>query len=255
MFAWKKTMRSKRRRSLAPPLRFSPTAWAKLLYLRDLGETEVGGFAISHATALLSIEDVQLLRQICSPTSVAFDDPSVADFFDSQVDLGRPPQEFGRIWVHTHPGDCPRPSPTDEETFARVFGNTDWAVMFILAQGGQTYARLQINAGPGVVCLLPVEIDYRPPFGGSDEVAWKQEYAENVTSWHEALRADRLAQELAAEERLLQDSPLLPERPRTRLAIYDQRDEPFEDWRDPFFYGGDDPPFDFELQRMIHEGF
>jgi len=31
----------------SPTLRFSPTAWAKLLYLRDLGETEVGGFPAS----------------------------------------------------------------------------------------------------------------------------------------------------------------------------------------------------------------
>ena len=163
MFARKTTMRPRRRRrhrSLAPPLRFTPTAWAKLLYLRDRGDTEVGGFAISAASALLSIEDVQLVRQICSPTSVVFDDQSVADFFDKQVDQGRSPQEFGRIWVHTHPGNSPHPSMTDEETFARVFGNTEWAVMFILAQGGQTYARLQIKAGPGAVCLLPVEIDY-----------------------------------------------------------------------------------------------
>ena len=78
----------RRRRSLAPPLRFSPTAWAKLLFLRDRGPTEVGGFAISSATEPLIVEDVRLVRQICSPTSVVFNDESVADFFDSQVDQG-----------------------------------------------------------------------------------------------------------------------------------------------------------------------
>jgi len=30
-----------------PKLRFSPTAWAKLLFLRDRGPTEVGGFGIT----------------------------------------------------------------------------------------------------------------------------------------------------------------------------------------------------------------
>ena len=30
-----------------PILRFSPTAWAKLLFLRDYGPTEVGGFGIA----------------------------------------------------------------------------------------------------------------------------------------------------------------------------------------------------------------
>jgi hypothetical protein len=68
--------------SRSPALRLSPTAWAKLLYLRDAGETEVGGFGISAADDLLFVEDVQLVRQTCDVASVAFDDESVADFFD-----------------------------------------------------------------------------------------------------------------------------------------------------------------------------
>ena len=45
-----------------PTLRFSPTAWAKLLYLRDRGQTEVGGFGITASDDLLRVEDVQLVR-------------------------------------------------------------------------------------------------------------------------------------------------------------------------------------------------
>ena len=41
------------------------------------------------------------------------------------------------------------PSGTDEETFARCFGSSDWALMFILARGGETYVRLALHAGPG----------------------------------------------------------------------------------------------------------
>ena len=33
--------------TVAPPLRFSPAAWAKLLWLRDAGPTEIGGFAVT----------------------------------------------------------------------------------------------------------------------------------------------------------------------------------------------------------------
>jgi proteasome lid subunit RPN8/RPN11 len=161
-------------------LRISPTAWAKLLYLRDLGQTEVGGFGICTGDELLHIEDIQLVRQVCSCVSVAFDDESVADFFDRQVDRGLQPQQFGRVWVHTHPGGCPQPSETDEETFARAFGTADWAVMFILACGGQTYARLQMNAGPGASIEIPVEVDYSRPFAGSDLDAWEDEYLANV---------------------------------------------------------------------------
>ena len=50
----------------SPTLRFSPTAWAKLLYLSYLGETEVGSIRISAVDDLPCVEDVQLVRQICT---------------------------------------------------------------------------------------------------------------------------------------------------------------------------------------------
>ena len=87
-----------------PALRFSPYAWAKLLYLRDRGDTEVGGFGITCPKDLLFVEDVRLVRQRSTWASVRFDDAAVADFFDGEVDAGRQPEEFGRLWLHTHPG-------------------------------------------------------------------------------------------------------------------------------------------------------
>jgi proteasome lid subunit RPN8/RPN11 len=165
---------------LARPLRFTPYAWAKLLRLRDLGETEVGGFGISAKDDLLLVEDVRLVQQVCSPVTVKFKDQSVADYFDEQVDRGLAPERFARLWIHTHPGDSPHPSSTDEQTFARSFGSADWAVMFILAQGGQTYARLRFNAGPRGELLLPVEIDFERPFAASDWEAWDEEYLNSV---------------------------------------------------------------------------
>jgi proteasome lid subunit RPN8/RPN11 len=161
-------------------LRFSPTAWAKLLFLRDEGDTEIGAFGISAQDDLLFVEDVQLATQTCTWVHVQFDDESVADFFDRQVDAGRRPEEFGRLWIHTHPGISPEPSGTDEATFSRVFGRSDWAVMFILARGGQTFARLRYNVGPGAEIKLPVEIDYSRPFTGSSMDAWEEEYRANV---------------------------------------------------------------------------
>jgi len=161
-------------------LRFSPTAWAKLLFLRDYGKTEVGGFGITAKDDLLLVEDIQLVGQVCSWAHVAFNDESVADFFDEQVDRGHAPEQFARIWVHTHPGDCPRPSQTDEETFERVFGLSDWAVMFILAAEGQAYARLRFNVGPRAEMEVPIEIDYSRVFSGCDLDSWEQEYLANV---------------------------------------------------------------------------
>ena len=150
------------------------------MFLRDLGETEVGGFGIAAAEDLLSLDDIQLVRQVSTVASVALDDEAVADFFDREVDLGLSPQRFSRIWVHTHPGSCPQPSSTDEDTFARVFGRTDWAVMFILARGGQTCARLEFHVGPGGGLLIPVEVDFSRPFPAADQAAWREEYFASV---------------------------------------------------------------------------
>jgi hypothetical protein len=179
-------------------LRFSPTAWAKLLFLRDAGETEVGGFGISAADDLLLVQDIQLVRQTCNVGAVAFDDRSVADFFDRQVDAGVAPARCARIWVHTHPGHHPQPSTTDEATFARVFGRCDWAVMFILARDGQRYTRLRFNVGPGGSLMLPMEVDYRRPFQASDRAAWGEEYAANVEEQHATSMLDDLQQRLPA---------------------------------------------------------
>lgn len=122
------------------------------------------------------MEDIRLVRQFCSAVTVAFDDTAVAEFFDEQVDLDRAPQQFARIWVHTHPGTSPAPSSTDEETFHGVFGRCDRAVMFIIARGGRSYARLQFGVGPGAQIEIPVTVDWNPEFAAADPEEWEQEY-------------------------------------------------------------------------------
>ena len=92
------------------------------------------------------------------------------------VDLGLPPERFARVWIHTHPGNSASPSCVDEETFVRSFGRSDWALMFILAQGGQTTARLRFHVGPGGDCELPVDVDFFCDFAAPNRTAWKEEY-------------------------------------------------------------------------------
>lgn len=161
-------------------LRFTPYAWAKLFFLRDIGPTEVGGFGISRSDDLLLIEDIELVEQDCTAVSVEFDDDSVADFFDRQVDAGRRPEQFARVWVHTHPGDSPAPSIVDEETFERCFGGADWAIMFILAESGNHYARACFNVGPGTDRPLRCRQGFDVEFPAADHKAWFAEYRDNV---------------------------------------------------------------------------
>ncbi len=81
-----------------------------------------------------------------------------------------------------HPGSSPTPSGTDEQTFMRVFGKCDWAVLFVLSRTNQTYARLRFNVGPGGDLDLPVEVDYTQPFAASDHAAWLAEYQLHVSA-------------------------------------------------------------------------
>lgn len=148
--------------------------------MRDRGPTEIGAFGITGPDEPLLITDVILVPQQCTSVTVRFDDAGVADYFDAQVDLGRKPEQFARLWLHTHPGVSAEPSSTDEATFGRVFGAADWAVMFILARGGATYARLRFRAGPGGQLRIPVEVDFSGDFAGSDQTAWNQEYQQNI---------------------------------------------------------------------------
>jgi len=168
-----------------PALRFSPTAWAKLLYFRDRSENEVGGFGVTKPDDLLFVTEFIAVKQEVSCVSIKFDDEAVSKLFDEQVDLGRKPEQFARLWLHTHPGDSPEPSSTDEQTFKRVFGSCQWAVMFVLAQDGSTYARLSFNIGPGSQILIPIEVDYSQEFGPSVHELWDAEYAANIgaTEW------------------------------------------------------------------------
>lgn len=175
---------------MRPTLKFAPTAWGKLVYLRDRGPTEIGAFGISDPKEPLVITDLVLIPQECTVVTVKFEDAGVADYFDAQVDQGRRPEEFARLWLHTHPADSPAPSSVDEATFSRVFGKADWAVMFILARGGATYARLRFRAGPGGQMRIPVDVDYSREFCASDQAAWNREYQENVRMPLPALPSD-----------------------------------------------------------------
>ena len=163
-------------------LRFAPPAWAKLMFLRDYRKNEVGGFGISSRRDLLLIEDVRLVRQRCSATSVELDDTAVADFFDAQVDRGLRPEQFGRVWFHTHLGRSARPSSRDDATFARCFADPNWAIMVVLAKGGAIHAQLRFNAGPGGSRNIPVGVDFRRSFAASDHAAWTREYLQCVVS-------------------------------------------------------------------------
>jgi proteasome lid subunit RPN8/RPN11 len=160
------------------------------VFLRDQGPTEIGGFGTASQDDPLLIEDFVLVKQSCTAVTIKFEDAAVADFFDQQIDLVRKPEQFARVWIHTHPGDSAQPSLTDERTFHRVFGHCDWAVMAILARGGETYARLRFNTGPTADVLIGTRVEWSEPFASSDQQGWLAEYKASVSEEASMLTMD-----------------------------------------------------------------
>lgn len=148
--------------------------------MRDVTDNEVGGFGITQADDLLFVMDFVLVKQKVTGVSVSFEDESVANFFEEQVEAGRKPEQFARVWLHSHPGSSPEPSLTDEQTFNRVFGSCDWSVMCIVDQDSGTYARLRFNAGPAGEVKIPVCVDYGFEFDAADFEVWQHQYKANV---------------------------------------------------------------------------
>lgn len=176
--------------SLAEPsLRFSPTAWAKLLCWRDMQPCQVGAWGTSLGIAPLFVDDVHLTRQVSSPLGVTIehpcgtsgDDPSVVgDPFPPSA-TARVPPPLRRIWIQLQVESSSQPSAADERTFRQALGDVEWGVLCILSRHDVPYARLQFFGSPGGTCLLQVGLQFGRPFAGTDYAAWENEYLTNVT--------------------------------------------------------------------------
>ena len=72
-------------------LRFTPYAWAKLLYLRDIGDTEVGMYGITPTEDPMLITDVKLVKQECTCATVELDTEDSGKFIERMLDDGLAP--------------------------------------------------------------------------------------------------------------------------------------------------------------------
>jgi hypothetical protein len=161
-------------------LRFTPYAWAKLIHMRDAGKTEIGGYGITGTSDPLLVTDFLLVKQECTPVEVELDEEDSNNFIDRMIDFKFQPWQFQNIWIHTHPGNCARPSLQDENNFDKNFSHPHWAIFFILASGGDTYCRIRHNVGPGIDVTIQHEIDYGVGFSASNFVEWQNEYKDKV---------------------------------------------------------------------------
>ena len=158
---------------------FSPYAWAKLLFMRDQGSTEVAGFGITFEDDPLYVYDFCLIPQKASSCFVEFKEDEVTKYIDDMLDEDIHPANSSRIWIHTHPGSMPKPSSHDEREFSKVFSEYDWRIMFIVDKKGAYSAALEYK-NPNHRSEIKMEIDYFAGFNGSEHEEWLAEYKECV---------------------------------------------------------------------------
>ena len=159
---------------------FSPTAWAKLIYLRDKGDTEIACFGLSlDLNNILYVDDVQMAGQESTSVTAEFTEQGLADHQAKWcIEEHLHPVQCQRVWIHTHPGNSATPSGTDWETFYEgpLWCKSDWYVMFILAKGGDTHCSLQVNTPSPMTIDIKHRIDWANKFGAADHDAWDAEY-------------------------------------------------------------------------------
>lgn len=128
-------------------------AFAKLLWFRkncnenNVNETNyanssflevslMGVSAGEEGDDLITVEDFVCVPQECTSGNTEPTDDGMAIYFENMMfDRGIMPNRCGRIWAHTHPGQSPQPSGTDEDTYRKWFSQAEFAVMYILAEG------------------------------------------------------------------------------------------------------------------------
>ena len=74
-------------------------------------------------------------QEVTSGLTEPTDEGMASYFEDMVIDEGISAMRCGRFWAHTHPGTSPTPSSTDNETFGKWFKESDYGVMYILADG------------------------------------------------------------------------------------------------------------------------
>ena len=166
-------------------LMFTPYAWAKLHYMRDVGDTEVGGFGISRVENPLLVEDFVLPLQDCRAASVDFDEEGFIDYCQKMADAGLRADQYMRLWIHTHPGNSASPSQRDLTSWNSTFADMSWAVMFILAKGGAYSCKYRSkNHIMALELELQAAVNWNQlgPYALTPEcyTAWKAEYTAAV---------------------------------------------------------------------------
>ncbi len=169
-------------------LKFTPYARAKLQFICDHYDHEVGAMGIAATADPFLVTDLFVPKQECSDAFVAMDANDLADsMFMVYCDPSGPhklkPHQVGRIFIHTHPKGCNSPSLHDENIFAESFGSQPWAMMVILPKGGPLYSRIRIAIGNDINLQLMIKdsLVLDGDFPAANRAEWQKEVDSKIT--------------------------------------------------------------------------
>lgn len=160
-------------------LKFTPYAWAKLMYLRNATDNEFGGFGITDDKDLLLVRDIAIIKQEVSSVSFELDPDAHHEYLLEMTEKGYTIDQCMRVWIHTHPGG-PTPSNTDWSNVEEVYSDVDWFVMFINGDSAN-YCSMFVNVkGMRVEQKLLTCIDWEKDCPAIVLDDWESEYLEKV---------------------------------------------------------------------------
>ena len=122
------------------------------------------------------VQDITMLEQDCTGYHTEIRDEAMAEYYKECYAQDMDIQEFGCVWLHTHPSDDTTPSGLDETTFAETFSRHPWAAMLILGQNGSMYGRVKNNKGLVLSQQVDVVIDWRLWEDFVSPASWSKDY-------------------------------------------------------------------------------
>ena len=172
-----------------PRLTLTAFAYQKLCYWEAMSrKEEVSCFGIStRKEEPLRVSELFMPAQEVTANSTDPTEEGLADMFDILLGAGLEPNQFARIWIHTHPFKS-EPSTKDFATCREVFGECDWFIMLIKGNDGFTCYMYSMTGVP-VRNKLAVGIDYCNPGLPTKIVqGWTDTFQNNVVEAKEAVR-------------------------------------------------------------------
>ena len=162
----------------AAAYKFSPTAYAKVVWLLRNVKDETAAMGIVDPNNKWRIIDIEIVEQESSACEVEL--LNLPDFALEMEQRGYDMEQCMRVWIHTHPGASCTPSNTDETTFDNLLSAYPYFGMIIFGRELDAYAKVGYRVGPPCNVEVKVKVDWDTNFVNVDFDQFKKDVEAKV---------------------------------------------------------------------------